>query len=64
MSRHPEPPIVTYYRQTLKAEVPQLCHTCDFYRPDGVCAEFNEPPPEAFANEPGECSLWVWEIPF
>lgn len=62
--RHPEPAIVTHYRQTLKAEVPQLCHTCDHYRPDGICAEFNEPPPEAFANEPGECSMWVWEIPF
>ena len=62
--RHPEPPIVTYYRQTLKAEVPQLCHTCDFYRPDGICSQFNEPPPETFAAEPGECSEWVWEIPF
>ena len=64
MTRHPEPPIVIHYRQTLKAEVPQLCHTCDHYMPDGKCAEFNEPPPESFANEPGECSLWVWEVPF
>ena len=64
MTRHPEPEIVKIYRATLKAEVPQLCHTCDHYRPDGICAEFNEPPPESFANEPGECSLWVLEIPF
>ena len=64
MSRHPEPPIVTYYRQTLKAEVPQLCHTCDHYKPDGICAEFGETPPESFANEPGECSLWIEAVPF
>ena len=62
--RHPEPPIVTQYRQTLKAEVPQLCHTCDHYLKSGICSQFDEPPPESFANEPGECSMWVWEIPF
>jgi hypothetical protein len=62
--RHPEPAIVTHYRQTLKAEVPQLCHTCDHYLKSGICSQFDEPPPEAFANEPGECSMWVWEIPF
>jgi hypothetical protein len=62
--RHPEPAIVTHYRQTLKAEVPQLCHTCDHYTKQGICSQFDEPPPEAFANEPGECSMWVWEIPF
>ena len=62
--RHPEPPIVTYYRQTLKAEPPQVCHVCDNYTKDGICSQFGEAPPESFANEPGECSLWVWEIPF
>ena len=64
MTRHPEPAIVTLYRATLKAEPPKVCHTCDHYTPNGLCAEFNAEPPEAFANEPGECSLWVWEIPF
>ena len=64
MSRHPEPPIVTQYRATLNSPVPQVCTTCDNYTKDGICSQFNESPPEAFANEPGECSLWVWEIPF
>jgi hypothetical protein len=62
--RHPEPPIVTLYRQTLRAEPPQVCHTCDHYGPDGICAEFNEAPPEAFTNEWGECSFWLLEVPF
>ena len=62
--RHPEPPSVIHYRATLKAEPPMVCHTCDHYRPDGVCAEFGEAPPPEFANEPGGCALWVEEIPF
>ena len=62
--RHLEPEIVTIYRNTLKADPPQVCHTCDWYTKDGVCAEFNESPPETFADQPGECLLWVWEIPF
>jgi len=63
-TRHPEPAIVTHYRNTLKAEPPRVCHTCDHYTPDGICAEFGEAPPPEFANEPGGCALWVWEIPF
>ena len=62
--RHPEPPIVTHYRETLKAEPPQVCHTCDHYSKQGICSEFNEAPPEAFTNEPGECSFWTLELPF
>lgn len=62
--RHPEPPIVTQYRSIIKGEPPRVCHTCDHYRPDGVCAEFDAEPPESFANEPGACQLWVEEIPF
>ena len=62
--RHPEPQIVTLYRNSLEAEAPQVCHTCDHYLKSGVCAEFGEAPPETFANTPGECSIWVWEIPF
>lgn len=64
MSRHPEPEIVKIYRATINSPVPQVCTTCDNYRPDGVCAEFNEPPPPEFASEPGGCALWVWEVPF
>jgi len=44
--------------------VPQVCTTCDHYRPDGVCAEYNDTPPVEFANEPGGCALWEWEVPF
>ena len=63
-TRHPEPAIVTHYRATIKAEPPQVCHVCDNYTKDGVCAEFGEAPPPEFANEPGGCALWVWEVPF
>jgi len=62
--RHPEPPSVIHYRETLKAEPPQVCTTCDHYGKDGVCAEFNEHPPIDFASEHGACALWVWKIPF
>jgi hypothetical protein len=64
MSRHPEPASVIHYRATLKAEPPMVCHTCDWYTKDGICSEFGEAPPEAFASEPGECSLWVEAVPF
>ena len=62
--RHPEPAIVTLYRTTINAPAPQVCTTCDHYRPDGVCAEYNDIPPAEFASEPGGCSLWQIEIPF
>ena len=62
--RHPEPPIVIHYRATVNAAPPQVCTTCDHYRPDGMCAEFNAEPPPEFASEPGGCALWVWEVPF
>ena len=64
MTRHPEPSIVTLYRQTLKADPPQVCHTCDHYMQDGRCSEFDQFPPEPFTREPGECSFWALEIPF
>ena len=64
MTRHPEPEIVKIYRATINAPVPQVCTTCDNYTPNGLCAEFGEAPPEAFANEPGQCALWVLEVPF
>jgi hypothetical protein len=63
-TRHPEPASVIHYRATINAPVPQVCTTCDNYRPDGICAEFGQAPPEAFANEPGGCALWELEIPF
>jgi hypothetical protein len=62
--RHPEPAIVTLYRNTLKAEPPRVCTTCDHYTEQGVCAEYNDTPPLEFANEPGGCALWEWEVPF
>lgn len=63
-TRHPEPAIVTLYRTTLAAEPPRVCHTCDHYTEQGVCAEYNDTPPMEFANEPGGCALWELEIPF
>ena len=62
--RHPEPEIVTHYRNTLKAEPPRVCHTCDHYSKEGKCMEFDSVPPLEFASEPGGCALWVWEVPF
>lgn len=64
MSRHPEPEIVKIYRATINAPAPQVCTTCDHYRPDGVCAEYNDTPPAEFASEPGGCALWVEAVPF
>ena len=62
--RHPEPEIVKIYRATINAPVPQVCTTCDHYRPDGVCAEYNDTPPLEFASEPGGCALWMEAVPF
>ena len=62
--RHPEPQIVILYRATLNAEPPRVCTTCDHYTEQGVCAEYNDTPPLEFANEPGGCALWEWEVPF
>lgn len=64
MSRHPEPEIVTLYRTTLRAEPPRVCHTCDHYSAQGVCAEFHDEPPADFASEPNQCELWVEVVPF
>ena len=62
--RHLEPAIVTLYRNTLRAEPPRVCHTCDHYSKEGKCMEFDSVPPLEFASEPGGCALWVWEVPF
>ena len=62
--RHAEPQIVTLYRNTLRAEPPRVCHTCDHYNKEGWCGEFHDYPPADFASEPGGCSLWEWEVPF
>ena len=62
--RHPEPEIVTTYRNTLKADPPRVCHTCDHYDKNGKCVEFDSVPPVEFANKPNECDLWIWEVPF
>lgn len=64
MSRHPEPEIVKIYRATINAPVPQVCTTCDNYNKEGWCGEFHDYPPADFANEPGGCALWEFEIPF
>jgi hypothetical protein len=64
MSRHPEPEIVTIYRATQRAEPPKVCHTCDHYSKQGICAEFEAEPPAEFASEPSGCTLWEWELPF
>ena len=62
--RHPESPSVIHYRETWNAVPPQVCHTCDHYSKDGVCAEFSEAPPSEFVDSHGVCALWVCEIPF
>ena len=62
--RHPEPAIVTHYRDSLKAEPPRCCHTCDWYTKQGECEKFDQVPPAGFASEPGGCAFWEWEVPF
>ena len=62
--RHPEPEIVTTYREWAKTGPPRCCHTCDHYSKDGKCMEFDLVPPVEFASEPGGCALWIWEVPF
>jgi hypothetical protein len=64
MTRQPEPAIVTHYRETLRAEPPRVCHTCDHYSEQGLCEKFDQVPPVEFANEPDGCEAWEWEIPF
>lgn len=64
MTRPPEPEIVTAYRATTKVEPPKVCHTCDHYQQNGLCREFGETVPEAFAAAPDVCQLWEEELPF
>ena len=61
--KHPEPQIVTVYRAAQAMKAPQVCHTCENYLPDGICAEFDAEPPVDFAETPGSCELWIQEIP-
>ena len=62
--RHPEPKIVTLYREAIRQKPPKVCHTCDYYTKDGLCQEFNAEPPVDFATQPNSCELWAEEIPF
>jgi len=64
MSRHPDPPIVTQWRKLIEQGPPKCCATCDKYRSDGICEEFDEAPPIEFAQTPGACESWVREVPF
>ena len=60
--RHPEPKIVTLYRDAIK-NPPRVCHTCEYYTQDGLCQEFNAEPPIDFATTQDTCDLWCEEIP-
>jgi hypothetical protein len=64
MTRHPEPEIVTLYRQAIRQAPPRCCHTCDHYTDAGGCLEFDTEPPELFARTVGVCDLWTEELPF
>jgi hypothetical protein len=62
--RHPEPKIVTLYREAIRQQPPKVCHTCDYYTKDGLCEEFDAEPPELFTRTVDVCDLWSQEIPF
>jgi len=64
MSRHPEPQIVTVYKEWLQAGPPKCCHTCEMYGTDGLCVEFFMKPPADFAESVDLCLSWVCEVPF
>ncbi len=62
--RHPEPEMVTTYKQWLASGPPKCCHTCEHYGNDGQCVEFFMKPPAEFASELGACPKWEVECPF
>jgi hypothetical protein len=62
--RHPEPKIVTVWREAMRMKTPRVCHTCEYYTKDGLCQEFDAEPPADFAVQPNACELWCEDLPF
>ena len=62
--RHKIPEIVEKYNDLIKNGPPRCCHTCYEYTQDGVCEVFSSEPPKEFAETPGACDQWLFEIPF
>lgn len=54
--------VVEWY--DMRDNPPKCCHTCEFYRYDGVCTQFDMRPPEDFAATIDQCDKWEMECPF
>lgn len=63
-SKPPEPQIVRAWRQQVRGGPPRCCHTCDWYRDDGTCAQYRQRVPDDFAARIDACPAWTEEIPF
>lgn len=61
MPRHKKPQILIDYENK---ELPEICHTCEYYEDDGLCFKHKKEPPEYFASTPGACDKYLMEIPF
>lgn len=64
MSKHPEPIIVTDYRERIRTPVPKCCHTCFEYNDQGYCTQYHQTPPADFAATLDACPGWFVELPF
>lgn len=60
----PEPEFLKQWRDWIKAGPPRCCHTCEHYKADGRCAEFDMVPPPEFAEIVDRCQQWQQEMPW
>lgn len=60
----PEPEFLKQWRDWIKLGAPRCCHTCEHFKDDGRCAEFDMVPPPEFAATVDRCEQWEQEIPF
>jgi hypothetical protein len=60
----PEPDFVTAWRKWVKQGPPRCCFTCEHFKDDGRCAQFDTVPPKEFAEALDECEKWEPELPF
>jgi hypothetical protein len=63
MPRHPEPLFFIQWRD-IATRTPRICHTCENYSIDGVCAIVNMEPPEKHAATENVCDDWILEVGF
>lgn len=66
MPQHPEPQILKdwWNDPQRNSNPPKVCHICEHYDREGMCAQFRAEPPLDFAHAPGACDNWLELIPF